>query len=106
MAGLRSGFVAGDRALVTYLGEVRKHGGLMMPAPVQAATVAALGDDERVAEQRARYARRRAMPGGWCTTAARPPSTCGCATSTGAVTAGRSPTTSPPPAWWSRRATS
>src|SRR6478609_1299650 len=61
MAGLRSGFVAGDRALVGYLGEVRKHGGLMMPAPVQAATVAALGDDEHVAEQRDRYARRRAV---------------------------------------------
>jgi succinyldiaminopimelate transaminase len=61
MAGLRSGFVAGDRALVTYLGEVRKHGGLMMPAPVQAATVAALGDDEHVRVQRERYARRRAL---------------------------------------------
>ena len=61
MAGLRSGFVAGDRDLVGYLGEVRKHGGLMMPAPVQAATVAALGDDVHVAEQRARYARRRAI---------------------------------------------
>jgi succinyldiaminopimelate transaminase len=61
MAGLRSGFVAGDRTLVGYLGEVRKHGGLMMPAPVQAATVAALGDDEHVVEQRARYTRRRAV---------------------------------------------
>jgi succinyldiaminopimelate transaminase len=61
MAGLRSGFVAGDRTLVGYLGGVRKHGGLMMPAPVQAATVAALGDDEHVVEQRARYARRRAV---------------------------------------------
>ncbi len=61
MAGLRSGFVAGDRGLVGYLGEVRKHGGLMMPTPVQAATVAALGDDVHVAEQRARYARRRSV---------------------------------------------
>src|SRR3954447_3259602 len=61
MAGLRSGFVAGDRSLVAYLGEVRKHGGLMMPAPVQAATVAALADDEHVDEQRARYARRRSV---------------------------------------------
>src|SRR5205807_1196979 len=61
MAGLRSGFVVGDGALIQYLGEVRKHGGLMMPAPVQAATAAALGDDEHVAEQRARYARRRAV---------------------------------------------
>ncbi len=61
MAGLRSGFVAGDRTLVGYLGEVRKHGGLMMPAPEQAATAAALGDDAHVAEQRARYARRRSV---------------------------------------------
>ena len=38
-------------------GEVRKHGGLMTPAPVQAAAAAALGDDEHVREQQARYAR-------------------------------------------------
>ncbi len=61
MAGLRAGFVAGDHELIRYLGEVRKHGGLMMPAPVQAAAAAALGDDEHVHEQRARYARRRAL---------------------------------------------
>jgi aspartate/methionine/tyrosine aminotransferase len=61
MAGLRAGFVAGDRSLVTYLGEIRKHGGLMTPAPVQAAATAALGDDEHVREQQARYARRRAV---------------------------------------------
>ena len=39
--------------------EARKHLGLMVPAPVQAAMVAALGDDAHVAEQRERYARRR-----------------------------------------------
>jgi succinyldiaminopimelate transaminase len=61
MAGMRAGFVAGDRALVSYLGEVRKHGGLMMPDPVQAAAAAALGDDAHVEEQRARYARRRTI---------------------------------------------
>jgi succinyldiaminopimelate transaminase len=61
MAGLRAGFVAGDRDLVTYLGEIRKHGGLMTPAPVQAAATAALGDDEHVREQQARYAARRAI---------------------------------------------
>jgi aspartate/methionine/tyrosine aminotransferase len=60
MAGLRAGFVAGDAALVSYLGEVRKHAGLMTPAPVQAAATAALGDDGHVDEQRDRYARRRA----------------------------------------------
>jgi succinyldiaminopimelate transaminase len=61
MAGLRAGFVAGDGDLVAYLGEVRKHGGLMTPAPVQAAATAALGDDDHVRAQQARYARRRAM---------------------------------------------
>jgi len=60
LAGLRAGFVAGDGALVGYLGEVRKHGGLMMAAPVQAAAAAALGDDEHVRTQQLRYARRRA----------------------------------------------
>jgi len=59
MAGLRVGFVAGDADLVIYLGEVRKHAGLMVPGPVQAAATAALGDDAHVDEQRARYARRR-----------------------------------------------
>ena len=55
MAGLRAGFYAGDPELVRYLSEVRKHAGLMVPGPVQAAGAAALGDDEHVAEQRRRY---------------------------------------------------
>ena len=85
-----------------YLGEVRKHGGLMMPAPVQAAAAAALGDDEHVREQQARYAarrrgraRRRSRRAAWCTTAGRRPSTSGCAPRAGRATAGRSPPTSP-----------
>jgi succinyldiaminopimelate transaminase len=61
MAGLRAGFVAGDGELVGYLGEMRKHGGLMTPAPVQAAAAAALGDDEHVREQQLRYAARRTV---------------------------------------------
>lgn len=61
MAGLRAGFVAGDAELVGYLGEVRKHAGLMMPAPAQAAAAAALGDDTHVDAQRARYASRRRL---------------------------------------------
>ena len=61
LAGYRAAFVAGDPALVGRLLEVRKHAGFMVPAPVQAAMVAALADDEHVAAQRARYARRRRM---------------------------------------------
>ncbi len=55
LAGVRAGFYAGDRELVTYLREVRKHAGLMVPGPVQAAAVAAWGDDGHVEEQRDRY---------------------------------------------------
>ncbi len=57
-AGARIGFYAGDAELVHYLREVRKHAGLMPPGPVQAAAVVALGDDEHVERQRARYVRR------------------------------------------------
>ena len=59
MAGYRAGFVTGDPALVAELLEVRRHAGLMMPAPVQAAMMAALDDDTHADEQRARYAARR-----------------------------------------------
>ena len=61
MAGFRAGFMAGDAALVRYLGEVRKHAGLMMPGPVQVAAAAALADDEHVEAQCERYAQRRAL---------------------------------------------
>jgi succinyldiaminopimelate transaminase len=57
-AGARIGFYAGDRDLVHYLREVRKHAGLMPPGPVQAAAVVALGDDEHVDAQRERYRHR------------------------------------------------
>jgi succinyldiaminopimelate transaminase len=59
LAGYRAGFVTGDPTLVKELLEVRKHAGMIVPAPVQAAMTAAFGDDEHVEEQRARYARRR-----------------------------------------------
>ncbi len=58
LAGVRVGFYAGDAALVGYLAEIRKHAGLMVPGPVQAAAVVALADDAHVAEQRQRYHRR------------------------------------------------
>ncbi len=59
MAGYRAGFVAGDPAVVAELLAVRKHAGMMVPTPVQAAMVAALSDDAHEREQRDRYARRR-----------------------------------------------
>jgi succinyldiaminopimelate transaminase len=59
MAGYRAGFVTGDPELVADLLEIRKHAGMMMPAPVQAAMAAALDDDEHADRQRARYAARR-----------------------------------------------
>lgn len=61
LAGYRAAFVAGDPALVAALHEVRRHAGMIVPAPVQAAMVAALTDDGHVEEQRSRYARRRAL---------------------------------------------
>ncbi len=59
MAGLRAGFVAGDPVLVRELLAVRKHAGMMVPAPVQAAMTAALGDQSHVEEQKSRYRARR-----------------------------------------------
>jgi len=61
LAGYRAGFVAGDPALVAGLLEVRKHAGMIVPAPVQAAMTAALDDDGHAEEQHARYARRRSV---------------------------------------------
>jgi succinyldiaminopimelate transaminase len=61
LAGYRAGFVAGDPGVVAELLAVRKHAGMMVPTPVQAAMVAALDDDEHERLQRARYARRREM---------------------------------------------
>ena len=59
LAGYRAAFIAGSASLVARLLVVRKHAGLMLPAPLQSAMVAALGDDAHVAEQRDRYRRRR-----------------------------------------------
>ena len=61
LAGYRAGFVAGDPAVVAELLAVRKHAGMIVPTPVQAAMVAALDDDEHEAVQRERYRQRRAL---------------------------------------------
>jgi succinyldiaminopimelate transaminase len=58
LAGVRVGFYVGDPELVEYLREVRKHAGLMVPGPAQAAGVAALDDDGHVEVQRGRYSAR------------------------------------------------
>ncbi len=59
LAGYRAGFVTGDPRLVAQLLEVRKHAGMIVPAPVQAAMAAALSDDAHADVQHARYAARR-----------------------------------------------
>lgn len=61
LAGYRSAFAAGDVRLIAQLLELRKHAGFMVPWPVQEATRVALGDDEHVAAQRARYGERRGV---------------------------------------------
>ncbi|MFL6172249.1 MAG: succinyldiaminopimelate transaminase [Marmoricola sp.] len=59
LAGYRCAFVAGDPTVIGELLAVRKNLGLQMPEPQQHAMIAALNDDEHVAEQHARYAARR-----------------------------------------------
>ncbi len=59
LAGYRAGFVAGDPTVVGELLAVRKHAGMMVPTPVQAAMVAALDDDPHEQDQKRRYGRRR-----------------------------------------------
>jgi succinyldiaminopimelate transaminase len=61
LAGYRAAFVAGDPALIARLLTVRKQAGMMPPAPVQAAMLAALGDDAHVAAQKELYRARRAV---------------------------------------------
>ncbi len=61
LAGYRAGFVAGDPSLVGELLAVRKHVGMIVPQPVQAAMIAALGDDRHAAEQKERYRTRRSV---------------------------------------------
>ncbi|NCY09581.1 MAG: aminotransferase class I/II-fold pyridoxal phosphate-dependent enzyme [Actinobacteria bacterium] len=60
LAGVRVAFYAGDADIVNYLKEVRKHVGMMVPGPAQAAGVVALTDDAHVAVQREVYRRRLA----------------------------------------------
>jgi succinyldiaminopimelate transaminase len=63
-AGYRAGLLSGDPTLVRRVWEVRRHLGLLVPEPVQAAMAAALADDAHVELQRARYAARRGLLAG------------------------------------------
>lgn len=60
LAGYRAAFAAGCSRVISELLAVRKHLGLIPPAPVQQAMIAALGDEEHVALQRELYRARRA----------------------------------------------
>ncbi|QCQ90292.1 succinyldiaminopimelate transaminase [Rhodococcus sp. SGAir0479] len=59
LASYRAGFLAGDPTLIAELLEVRKHAGMIMPTPIQAAMAAALADDAQERDQRERYRGRR-----------------------------------------------
>ena len=59
LAGYRAGVVVGDPQLIEKIREIRKHAGMLVPAPVQRAMAVALGDEVHVTEQAARYAARR-----------------------------------------------
>ena len=59
LAGYRSGVVSGDQKLVNDITGLRKHAGMLMPTPVQHATIAALGDTKHVEIQKAKYGARR-----------------------------------------------
>ena len=58
-AGYRAAFVAGDPALIASIREIRKHLGLIMPAPIQRAMTAAFAQPDDVATQKERYRARR-----------------------------------------------
>jgi succinyldiaminopimelate transaminase len=59
MPGYRSGFAAGDAELIAALKRFRPNVGTAPPTFVQRAAVTAWGDEEHVAETRARYAAKR-----------------------------------------------
>jgi len=61
MTGYRSGFVAGDPALIAALKAFRPTVGTAPQEFVQRASVAAWGDEAHVEETRARYGRKRAL---------------------------------------------
>jgi len=53
--GLRSGFVAGDAAIIEKFFQYRTYHGCAMPVPTQYASIAAWGDEQHVLENRVLY---------------------------------------------------
>ena len=61
MTGYRSGFMAGDPRLIARCDRFRPNVGVATPEFVQRAAIAAWNDDAHAADQRARYAAKRAL---------------------------------------------
>lgn len=59
LAGYRSGAVSGDQLLISQITALRKHAGMLMPTPVQRASIAALEDHSHVLTQKSKYQLRR-----------------------------------------------
>jgi len=59
LAGYRAGLIVGDPALIRTVWNLRRHAGMLVPLPVQAAMAMAYGDDAHVEDQRDRYRARR-----------------------------------------------
>lgn len=59
LAGYRSGSIAGDQKLIDEIIALRKHAGMLMPTPIQHASIAALNDSTHALTQKAKYQVRR-----------------------------------------------
>ncbi len=55
LPGLRSGFIAGDGAVIEQFFQYRTYHGCTLPGPTQAASIRAWGDEAHVAANRAQY---------------------------------------------------
>ena len=60
-AGYRAAFIAGDPLVIGKIREIRKHLGLIMPAPIQHAMRSALDEPAEIALQKERYRKRREL---------------------------------------------
>jgi succinyldiaminopimelate transaminase len=59
LAGYRSGLIIGDPKIIATIREIRKHSGMLMPAPIQYASSIALKDKKHVEAQAKLYSDRR-----------------------------------------------